>query len=246
MRFIDTHFHLDLVESPEQLLNSIEREKIFTIAVTNAPSVFYFTKSLTKKSKYVRAGLGLHPELVKTHFNEIDQFIELLNETRYIGEIGLDFFKCSNSEKELQLMVFKQIIDNCHLAKNKILTIHSRRAEKHVVEIIGDNFHGTAILHWYSGGISVLKKALDNGCYFSINYPMTKSKSGQKIIQNIPLNRLLTESDGPFTVISGKSFTPIDLNVIVSEVANLKNETEVNVKKIIYNNFCRILEKSYN
>ncbi len=87
----DTHCHLDLYPDYAALINEIEQEQIYTIAVTNAPSVFRQCATLTRKCKYIRAALGLHPELVMQRFRELDMMIEMLSETRYIGEVGLDY-----------------------------------------------------------------------------------------------------------------------------------------------------------
>ena len=106
MKYIDTHFHLDLMPSPEKTLNEIESKKIYTIAVTNAPSVFEFSYELAKNKKYIRAALGLHPQLMIERANELQLFNELLPKTRYVGEIGLDFGGLSQREKELQKEIF--------------------------------------------------------------------------------------------------------------------------------------------
>lgn len=63
--------------------------------------------------------------------------------------------------------LFEKIIEWCS-GKNKILSVHSRSASKKVVDIL-NGFDGTVILHWYSGRITDLRKAIEQGCYFSIS-----------------------------------------------------------------------------
>ena len=165
----DTHFHLDLFNNPGNVLAQIERAKIYTIAVTNLPDLFSHTDTLTQNSKYVRPALGFHPELVCQHKQQFEKFIKLCEQTRYIGEVGLDNYNKSPSDYATQKNVFEKIIRNCSDLGKKILTVHSRRAEKDVVSIVGSNFSGKIILHWYSGSIKEIERALDYNFYFSVN-----------------------------------------------------------------------------
>lgn len=86
----DTHFHLDLQKDRVAAIRQIEENSIYTIAVTNVPDLY--RKELSEVvSKYIRLGLGFHPELVHQYKNQIPMMWDLLPETRYIGEVGLDF-----------------------------------------------------------------------------------------------------------------------------------------------------------
>jgi len=156
----DTHCHLDLYPDYAALINEIEQEQIYTIAVTNAPSVFRQCATLTRKCKYIRAALGLHPELVMQRFRELDMMIEMLSETRYIGEVGLDYVTRNHGERELQRKVFQCIIEKCAGQGGKIVTVHSRRAADDVIDIIGDTFPGVILLHWFTGTDRALARAL--------------------------------------------------------------------------------------
>lgn len=218
----DTHFHLDLFDAPQQVLQQIEQAKIYTVAVTNVPEVFAHTENLVKESKYVRAALGLHPELASQHHHQIPLFIQLLSKTRYVGEVGLDNQYKSAPDFAQQKKVFEQILMACHAATGKILTIHSRRAEKDVVDMIGPHFPGKIILHWFSGPLRELDRALSYGFYFSINHAMTQSENGRKIINRLPTNRILLETDGPFVKIEDGPCNPTDVSLIAEKIISLK------------------------
>jgi TatD DNase family protein len=241
MVYHDTHFHLDLFPRPELLVEKIEASKIYTIAVTNSPIVFFHTKQLAKDCKYVRPSLGLHPELAFERHKEITQFIDLIDQTRYIGEVGLDNQNKSTQDYEMQKSVFEKIVRTCADKREKILTIHSRKAVKDVNSIIGSSFPGKIILHWYSGGIKDLETALDYGFYFSINYPMTQSNSGQKIIEALPPDRMLIETDGPFVEYMNEPATPLLSNIIVKEVCKIKSNTEIKMMPEDFQNNFRTL-----
>lgn len=242
MKYVDTHFHLDLWNNPHDLADEIEKFKIYTIAVTNTPSVFDYTYRLSKGKKYLRAALGLHPELVYQRAAELPLFMEKISKTRYIGEIGLDFAGRNISSKNEQIKVFEKIIDRCSLEGNKIITIHSRKAEQEVVEIIGNNYSGKVILHWYSGPLEILDKALEYGFYFSINHRMITSPNGRKIIDRIPINKLLTESDGPFIEIDGRKSSPLSIQQTCQKLQEIRDEKSGQLTSQVFDNFSDLLK----
>lgn len=191
----DTHFHLDLHKDRWDVIREIEESKIYTIAVTNLPDL-YRMESAEIASKFIRFSLGFHPELIHQYKNQIPLMWELLPETRYIGEVGLDFV--DETHKTEQLSFFSELIERCRYDGSKILTIHSRQAVKDVLEIIGQNFRFKPILHWFSGNKDELINAIDSGFYFSVNEAMMRSKKFVSLLPLIPAERLLIESDSPF------------------------------------------------
>ncbi|MFL9832546.1 Qat anti-phage system TatD family nuclease QatD [Chryseobacterium terrae] len=239
--FFDTHLHLDLFAKPKEIIKAIDSQKYYSIAVTNLPQVFMNTKKLCEGSKYVRPALGYHPELAHKFNNQFELFCELLNETRYIGEIGIDNLRKTAEDFNSQRQIFEKIIRACAEKKEKILTIHSRRAEKEVISIIGNRFPGKIILHWYSGSISDLEKAVSFGFYFSINYAMTQSKNGINIIKNIPADRLLLESDSPFVGVDKHSIIPLNMQPTISEISTIKQISILELNKILNQNFKTLL-----
>jgi TatD DNase family protein len=185
--------------------------------------------------------LGYHPELVHKFKDQFELFKELLDETRYIGEIGIDNLRKTSEDFNCQKLIFEKIISACAEKKDKILSIHSRGAEKEVISIIGNRFPGKVILHWYSGSISELNKAVSFGFYFSINSSMTQSKNGINIIRKIPNDRLLLESDSPFIGVNRESIVPIDMSLMVKEIAAIKRLSFVDFKIILKENFKNLI-----
>lgn len=240
----DTHVHLDLYRDPENIIKYINEHKSYTIAVTNLPILYEKAKNNIPNTKYIRFALGLHPELIHEFPEQITDFFKKLKKVRYVGEIGLDFSKEYSSYQNLQIEFFKRCIKECHSFGNKILSIHSRKAAKEVIDIIGPEFNGIIILHWFSGNLSDTKRAINNGYYFSINNEMIKSINGRKIIEVIPLNRILLESDGPFT----KTFkNKYDINLfddLIVSISTLKQCKIEDLYKVLRNNFKTILESN--
>lgn len=213
---LDAHFHLDLYKNYQKILTDTANQNIHLLAVTNTPSVFHFTKNISLKNANVLPAIGLHPELVKERISELDLLLKNIPNEKFIGEIGLDYSsKYSLEDRKLQRKVFEKILNKCAEVGNRVISIHSRRATSDVINMVGKNFPGTVILHWYSGGFRDLETAIEHKLYFSINSAMIRSKSGQKIIMRIPPTRIFTETDGPFIENNNRPAEPRDISDVI-------------------------------
>jgi len=220
---LDTHFHLDLCQDPAATVRQIDAARVYTIAVTNTPAVFPATVRLVRDSKYVRAAVGLHPELAVERGSELRLFRRYLSQTRYVGEVGLDYVTTVEGDRRAQRRVFENVIVECRAAGRKVVTIHSRRAAADVVDVVGVDFPGAWILHWFSGSQSVLSRAVRMGAFFSINSVMAESAHTAALVGAIPPERILIESDGPFINIDGRPATPMALSGVVRRLAEWWN-----------------------
>jgi TatD DNase family protein len=239
---VDTHCHVDLFPDPYELVRRIEAAQVYTIAVTNAPSVFRQTAALVDGKRFVRPAIGLHPELASQRTNELNLMWQYLPKTRYVGEVGLDYTTTtSRSERAKQRKVFEAIISRCHEAANKVLTVHSRSAAEDVVDAFGEGFQGVVILHWYSGSRRVLSKAISRGFYFSVNTAMIGSKKWLNMLKLVPREQILTESDGPFVRNAGAPARPEDVASVVRALAKKWQTTESESRMLLYQNFARLL-----
>ena len=235
-QLVDTHCHIDLFQSPTSIIEEVENNSVLTIAVTNAPFLFENTQKLSMQSNLVLPALGLHPELVATHGDQLERFHQLIEDTRFVGEIGLDYVTKDEGNRQQQRIVFESILAACAEAGDKVLTIHSRRSASDVVSMIGDEFPGTPILHWYSGARRDLRKAIAAGCYFSVNIAMVRSEKGQQLISEIPADRLLTETDGPFVKHERNPATPASVSVVVDTLAAILNKTREDIRQTVHRN----------
>ncbi|MDD3338138.1 MAG: TatD family hydrolase [Lachnospiraceae bacterium] len=237
---MDAHMHFDLYKKREEVLSYIESHHSYTIAVTNLPELYERYYRQYADYKYIKIALGFHPELAFQYENQLPIFLKYLDTTRYIGEIGLDFSVKDKENQRIQIKIFSEIVQACKKTGNKILSVHSRRAESDCISILG-GYTGKIILHWYSGSISVLRDAINIGCYFSINHQMLLSKNGKSIVNAIPLERILIESDAPFTKELEKDYSVSFNNEIIGYLSETRNYTEEYIKKIIKNNFRQVL-----
>lgn len=194
---IDTHCHFDIMSNPEAYIYAKEVVGDIVIGMTNLPSHFCIGEPYIRSFKHVRLALGLHPLLAADKQNELQIFKNNIEKTSYIGEIGLDFSKSGISTKEIQISVLRKILSELK-GKKKIVSVHSRKAERELLDLLCEYDIKNVIFHWYSGPVGLIPSILSCGYYFSINESMTLSKNGQKIIENIPKPRILTETDAPY------------------------------------------------
>lgn len=113
MRLVDFHCHLDLYPDFEALVAECDQLGIFTLAVTTTPKARSRNNKLASSTKYVRAALGMHPQLVAERWREIDLWETLLGETRYVCEVGLDAGPRYFSSLDCQTEVFRRILRCC-------------------------------------------------------------------------------------------------------------------------------------
>lgn len=241
---VDTHCHVDLYPDAAQLLAEAVANRILVVAVTNAPSVFFHTLKLAEACPYLLPAVGLHPELVGTHGHEVSQIGPLLEQTRFVGEVGLDYVTSDKDLKARQREVFTTILDRCSALGGKVLTVHSRRAAADVVSAVGAGFNGKVILHWFTGTAREAERALDVGCYFSINTAMLGGKSSSQLLATLPRERVLTETDGPFIKNGRVPTTPIQTMTVVTHLSKLWRTTEEETRGVLMANFGRITNRS--
>lgn len=242
---IDFHCHLDLFPNPSEIAKTCLDKGLYVLAVTTTPSAWTKSNELGNGSERIKTALGLHPQLAYEREKELPLFDKLIRNVKYVGEIGLDGSPELKITWDSQIRVFNHILDSCQNEGGKIMSIHSRRAVVPVLDCIEKYPNaGIPILHWYSGSIKDLKRAVNLGCWFSVNPSMCISKNGLNIINNIPQDRLLTETDAPFTGENGNPYMPWDVLKVIQFLTKIWNVNLNTTKKIIKKNSLEILNKN--
>lgn len=199
----DAHCHLDLMDNMPRFINEIQNGNVRLFAVGTTPKAYSREVQFCRKSQNIYVGLGMHPQLISSGYDDMQLFKSLIEKSHYVGEIGLDFGKGYIHTKDLQIKAFQEIIELCEEYGEKVVSIHSLRSVSMVLEILQKcrkKENNKYILHWFTGSISQLERAVKLGCYFSINPQMLKTKSGIEVIKRIPMNRMLLETDAPFNL----------------------------------------------
>ena len=222
---IDTHCHFDMMPNPEGYISAKEKAGDIVIGMTNLPSHFKMGQSHLIGYKHIRLALGLHPLLAAENRKELTLFKRLVDQTSYIGEIGLDFSTEGIATKNEQISVLWEVLATIK-GKKKIVSVHSRNAEKELLDMLCEFEIKNVIFHWYSGPVDLIPAIIERGFYLSINESMCRSKNGQSIIGKIPREKILTETDAPY-----------NKRTNIRMVLNQLNMSEVD----IFYNFNRLL-----
>lgn len=244
---IDFHCHLDLYRDHAEAVAQCERDGVFTLAVTTTPKAWPRNQELAAATRHVRAALGLHPQLVSQRSHEISLWKELLPQARYVGEVGLDagpkFYRSFDRQKE----IFEEVLTSCAATSDKILTVHSVRATKIVLDMIEKHMpptRGRVVLHWFTGTAAEIRRAVDLGCYFSVNAEMLANENRAVANLAFPLGRVLTETDGPFTRTGARPSEPSDVWCAVEALATLHGLNAIDVGHQIGVNLKTLLDRA--
>lgn len=245
-RGVDFHCHLDLYPDHEAAIARAEAAGVYTLTVTTTPKAWPRNQALTRDTHFVRAALGLHPQLVADRADELSLWERYLSETRYVGEVGLDAGPRYYRSLDLQKRIFRRVLECCAIAGGKVLTVHSVRAVTPVLDLIEECLprdRGAAVLHWFTGSRSEAKRAAALGCFFSVNAAMTSSDRGRALIAELPLDRLLTETDGPFTQHAGRPAEPADVTVALDAIAGVRAISSEDVTAAVTRNLRAVLAR---
>ena len=166
-------------------------------------------------------------------------FAENLPMCDFVGEIGLDYSKGSY-ERTKQREVLGWILDREDIDR-KVLSVHSRGAERDVIAALTGSSNVKAILHWYTGPSVLVEKALEMGLYFSMNALMLRTKRGRRLIEVIPRNRILTETDGPYGYVGRCPATPSAIPGIVESIASAWDVSHCLARSMIWENWTTLL-----
>jgi TatD DNase family protein len=239
---LDSHCHLDRFKDPVTVMRTAEARGVFLIAVTNLPSHFVAGLSHVRSFRRVRLALGLHPLAASQHPPELSLFEQLFATTSFVGEVGLDFSKEGRSTGKQQLDTFR-FVARLMATSPKFVTLHSRGAESAVLDTLTEFGVSGAIFHWFTGSDAVLGEITMAGHFFSVNPSMTSSANGRRVIEAIPPDRILTESDGPYGRIRGGPCHPWDISVVENYLARFWRKSLDEVRAIVWENFKRVVAR---
>lgn len=244
-QYVDYHCHLDLYPNHLELLAESQKNGIATLAVTTTPKAWKKNVEMASEYDQIRVALGLHPQLISQRANEISLFEELLASTRFVGEIGLDAGRKFYHSFQQQQQLFQAILTMCAQYENKIISIHSAYSSTKVLDTLENNFfpnNGKVILHWFTGSKKDFQRAIEIGCYFSINQEMLKNEKSLLKLVKIPTNRILTETDGPFINHNGTLIKPLNVRELITSLASLLSYDSEELRQQVLQNLVKLEE----
>jgi TatD DNase family protein len=237
-RYIDVHAHLE-----DEVFNN-DRDKILRkakdILILNAGmdhETNLKSLALAKHYKNIKPCLGFHPEVVvESRIDDVKKEVEFIRENSKkvvaISEIGLDY---KYKDKEKQKKAFYMLLS---LAQelNKPVIVHSRRAVNAVINLMS-KFDVKAVLHAFSGTKEELRRALNCGYYITVMANVVNNPYRQWLAKEVPLERLLTETDSPVLGPKGNERNePINIIPAVKLTSQLKDISEDEVRIQILKN----------
>jgi TatD DNase family protein len=234
------HCHIDLYDNPEEIINNCSKYNIYILSVTTTPKAWEITNRICSINSKIKTALGFHPQIISQRYKEIELFDDLLPRVKYVGEIGLDGSNEYRESFDRQLSIFRHILGKIKKDGGRIMSIHSRNATNIILEEV-KNSEGIPILHWFSGNKIELNTAIQQNCWFSIGLPMLLSRKGQLIISSIPKERLLTETDAPFTSYNKKIMMPWDVELLYPKLSCILKISIEETKDLIISNFKTLL-----
>lgn len=216
---LDTHCHVAAYTDPVAILRKADAAGISIIAVTEDPDEYRRLRTRLGRREHVDVALGLHPLRAASFSpNDLARFFRLVPQTSWIGEVGLDYSRAGVATAKAQRRIFDVVLAEAQPGRHS-LTVHSRGAEKDVIRLLSDSGL-LAILHWYSGPLSLVDDALQAGLYFSINIAMIRSQKFPGLLRAVPRERLLLETDGPYAKDRGHPAQPDQLQSVALALAH--------------------------
>lgn len=255
MKFFDNHAHLDderFNEDRDEIIVKIHNDEIDKF-VSAGYSLESSKKSieLSKKYDFIYSTCGVSPnDIPQTEeelWKELDEIKKLAKENKKvvaIGEIGLDYH-WNTENKELQKKAFVEQIKIAN-ELNLPIQIHTRDAVMDTLEILKqNNVNKKGIFHCCPLNRELVKEGLKLGFYISFAGPVTfkNSKNANEIIEMVPNDKMLIETDSPYLSpkpFRGKRNDPRNVKFIAKKIAEVKNLTTEEVAKITYENAMRI------
>lgn len=203
--YADMHMHASFGPDPCRLAVELAERDIAAFSSTVTPFEYLRDANRLATCENVRLGVGMHPWWVGTSgLESVDEtlmlFLDALEDTRYVGEVGLDFLERHVHTRDMQVVVFARIASLCAERGDRLVSIHCVKAEDELLDILGASGCAescTCVLHSFGGSSEHLRAALDLGCLFSVGPRMLATKRGREYARVIPEASLLLETDYP-------------------------------------------------
>lgn len=227
---IDVHCHLengDYDRDRDSVINDCRGELKALITSCAHPKDFELTMDLVEKYKnFVFCTCSVHPIYIKeVSSEEKEHYFSLIRKNRErivaIGETGLDYFHIKEQEwKEKQKELFREHI-RLAFELEKPLVIHARDSYEDCIEILEQEGTERVNLHMF-GGRAFLELVLSNQWDISMNAVLLRSKDHKKIVRDMPLDRIMLETDAPWIAPEGGRNTSLAIKIVALKIAEIK------------------------
>ena len=159
-----------------------------------------------------------------------------------IGECGLDYYRLDGDTKALQHRTFSEQIALAN-ELGKPLMLHIRDAYDDALAILQAEAKVKGDVHFFAGDWNIAKKFLDLGLTLSFTGVVTFTHDYDEVIQNTPLNMILSETDAPYVTPvphRGKRNESMHIPLVVGRIAEIRGEDPEKVREQLFANACRM------
>ena len=259
MNLFDNHAHLDdekFNNDREEIIKEIGKEIKGFISAGYSLEGSQKAVELSNKYDFIYATCGISPndipqseeELWKT-VEKIKNLVQINKKVVAIGEIGLDYYwEKDQKRRELQKVAFVKQIELAN-ELNLPIVIHTRDAIMDTLEILKQNeVKNKGVFHCCPLNRELVKEALKLGFYISFAGPITfkNSKNANEIIEMVPNDKILIETDSPYLSpepLRGKRNDPRNVKYIAKKIADVKGLILEEVANITYSNVRKIYKR---
>lgn len=245
---IDTHCHIDFSDFDEDRDKVIGRAKDKLSAIvdsgTNEVDNQKVLDLANEYKGFIYPSLGFHPvSSQKSSQEEIESaknhLINNINDIVAVGEVGMDFFYVKDkSLRERQKEIFMEFLEISNDYKVPLL-IHGRDCERKIFNMIKEYSDiPRVVFHCYGGSLKTAKRIVEMEDYFiSFSTMICYSKRHQELAKDIPIERILTETDSPYLAMTKEERNePLNVELAVKKLAEIQNLDVEAVDEITENN----------
>jgi TatD DNase family protein len=242
--YVDFHTHLhsypDLVGVSAEIL----RRKILSVGCSVDVASYVDTKAVAATNPFIVPTFGVHP-MAAGRVGRLQDLDEFLDDSKLIGEIGLDNCWFKDVAPAAQERVFESILDHCHRTQ-KFCVVHTKDAEQRVADILAHFPGARPIIHWYDGPTDVFETFLARGYPSTFGCEVHYSERIRTFLRMTPAPLLLTETDNPDSEpwLGGTNGGPDLIHRVVDDVAAVRGREPREVEALVEQNSLRILRES--
>lgn len=208
------------------MVREVTKNKILTLNSAVDPESIRAASELNRKCPWILTAAGIHPWKAGIYGPEtVESLEEEYRSSLQISEIGIDMIWAPpEAGMERQKLLLEAQLSMA-VRHNKPVTIHTKGAEKDVLEILKPNRPTSVLIHWFDGSQSQLKSYLDLGCFFTVSPAVFKDSKFRSLVKQIPLEYLLPETDNPGTWpwLFNKEGHPLQISHVMQETASFLN-----------------------
>lgn len=243
---LDAHCHLDHY-TPDDLvvaLREIAEHRVLTVAVATDPESYAGTCAIAANRPLVLPCFGIHPWQAHRYVNNLAALAPLIAASPMLGEIGLDYVWDEDpAHYPAQRTVFAAFL-RVAAEQDKVVNLHTKGAEHDVIAMLDRFTVRRAIVHWYSGPRDAFDALVARTCWFTFGVETPRNSTLQALAASIPLDRILTETDGPEGLrwLTGEAGLPHHLFEVLHMLADLRRMTVAEMQAAVASNWRTLIE----